>query len=186
MGVRDKRTHRRGQDGTHDGPAGRPAGHAHGPPPPHGSTPRPSAWRGGQRGKIPPLQNFLEKVNERTHYQSLVYSNGLFGIHNGGLCIAGFTQGTIRAVNGYYSRRYPLTIHNLAVLVTKCSEISLLYDKPLSTTKPRLYITSRLQLLCKSYALGGTYLDLSLPFSSIEPWYFLDQFSASLGLVNDG
>ena len=83
-----------------------------------------------------------------------MYSNGLFGIHNGGLCIAGFTQGTIRAVNGYYSRRYPLTIHNLAVLVTKCSEISLLSDKPLSTTKPRLYITSRLQLLCKSYALG--------------------------------
>ena len=69
--------------------------------------------------------------------------------------------------------------------VTKCSKISLLYDKPLSTAKPRLYITT-LQLLCKSYAVGAGYLDLSLPFSSMEPWYFLDQLSASWGLVNDG
>jgi hypothetical protein len=74
MGVRDKRTHRRGQDGTAGRTAGRPAGRAYGPPPPHGSTPQPSAWRGGQRGKIPPLQNFLEKVNEITHYHSLAPS----------------------------------------------------------------------------------------------------------------
>jgi len=66
------------------------------------------------------------------------------------------------------SRPYPVC--NLPdpltpLCVTKCSEISLLYDKPLSTTKPRLYITT-LELLCKSYALGAVYLDLGLPFLS--------------------
>lgn len=86
------------------------------------------------------------------------------------------------------SRPYPVC--NLPdpltpLCVTKCSEFSLLYDKSLSTTKPRLYITT-LELSCKSYALGAVYLDLSLPFSSMEPWYFLDQLSASWGLVNDG
>jgi hypothetical protein len=44
--------------------------------------------------------------------------------------------------------------HSITPLcVTKYSEFSLLYDKPLSTPKPRLYITT-LELLCKSYALG--------------------------------
>ena len=39
MGVRDKRTLWRDGDGTTGRTAGRPAGRAYGPPPPHGSTP---------------------------------------------------------------------------------------------------------------------------------------------------
>ena len=44
------------------------------PTPPHGSHPHLLAVVGLAMGKIPPLEIFLEKVNERTHYHSLAPS----------------------------------------------------------------------------------------------------------------
>ena len=79
-----------------------------------------------------------------------MYSGVYTRLHSLGVVLRSIV---IRAVNSHHSRRYHLTIHNLALCVTKCREFLLLGDKPLSTTKPRLYITT-LELLCKSYALG--------------------------------
>ena len=80
-----------------------------------------------------------------------MYSGVYTRLHSLGVVLRSIV---IRAVNSHHSRRYHLTIHNLALCVTKCREFLLLGDKPLSTTKPRLYITT-LELLCKSYAVGA-------------------------------
>ena len=100
-----------------------------------------------------PSRNISRKSKRENALSVLCASNVLFSIHNGGLCIAGFTQGTFRAESSDHCVRINGRIHNIAVFVTKCSELSLLGDKPLSLPKPRLYITT-LKLLCKSYALG--------------------------------
>ena len=64
-----------------------------GPPPPHPSPPPPSPAGGSALGKIPPLKNYFPKSKLWEWAISFVYSKVLFSIHNGGLCIAGFTQG---------------------------------------------------------------------------------------------
>ena len=59
--------------------------------PPHPSPPPPSAGGHTLFLKIPHLKKFLVKCKLWERSIIFVYSNVVFSLHNGGLCIAGFT-----------------------------------------------------------------------------------------------